>query len=199
MSWLVGVDEAGRGPLAGPVMVGVVAVPIDFDWRMLAGVDDSKKLSAKKREVLFNLAHQLQKEDHLNFAVGESSAALIDKKGIVGAVEAAMAKALTKLSLNPDHCEIRLDGSLRAPAIYQNQITIIGGDGLEPVIGLASILAKVTRDRYMEKMANKPEFSSYEFGKHKGYGTKAHRTVIQEQGLSLIHRRSFCRNLPHNI
>ncbi len=194
MKWLVGVDEAGRGPLAGPVAVGVAVVPADFDWSLVPGVGDSKKLSEAKRETIFARAHELKKVGALDFAVGQAAASVIDSRGIVGAVAAAMGSALNKLALTPEDCEVRLDGALRAPTIYTRQITIIKGDALEPVIGLASIMAKVTRDRYMARMAASPPFAPYQFDIHKGYGTKAHRELIKQHGLSDIHRRSFCRN-----
>ena len=194
MKWLIGIDEAGRGPLAGPVAVGVAVVPMDFDWDLLPGVGDSKKLSEKKREVIFEVAEQLKKEGLINFEVCQSPANYIDQEGIVPAVQFGMKDALDKLALDPMNCEVRLDGALRAPSNYKNQLTIVGGDGLEPIIGLASILAKVTRDRYMTRIAAEPEFASYQFATHKGYGTKLHRELIKEHGLSFIHRRSFCRN-----
>ena len=194
MKWLIGIDEAGRGPLAGPVAVGVVAVSTDFDWSLIPGDGDSKKLSEKKREVVFETAKQLKKAGLLNFAVCQSTATYIDQEGIVPAIKYGMKDALEKLALNPEDCVVRLDGALRAPSNYQNQTTIIGGDGLEPVIGLASILAKVTRDRYMTKVATLPEYAPYELATHKGYGTKLHLELIKKHGLSLIHRKSFCRN-----
>lgn len=195
MRYVIGIDEAGRGPLAGPVAVGVVCVPVDFDWGLIEGVGDSKKLSPKKRSVLFWRAMELKKLGHLDFAVCQSSAAMIDRKGIVGAVNAAMQKALTSLKLDPEDCEVQLDGALCAPQRFTNQTTIIGGDGLEPTIGLASIIAKVTRDHYMARIGVKPQFAPYDLAIHKGYGTKAHREAIQKLGLSEIHRTTFCRNL----
>lgn len=195
MRYLVGVDEAGRGPLAGPVTVGVAVIEQTFDWSLLPGVGDSKKLSEKKREAVFARAMELKGEGRLNFAVGQTAAALIDKGGIVGAVETAMRQALEELALDPDDCELRLDGALRAPAVYRQQTTIIRGDALEPIIGLASIMAKVTRDRYMAQIGAEPRFAPYRFAVHKGYGTKEHRELIREHGLSVIHRASFCRHI----
>lgn len=194
MKWLIGIDEAGRGPLAGPVAVGVVAIPTDFDWNLLKGVGDSKKLSEKKREGVFLNAEQLKNAGLIKFAVCQSTAEYIDQQGIVKAVGYGMERALNELGIDGSDCEVRLDGALRAPSHYENQRTIIGGDGSEPAIGLASILAKVTRDRYMVRIAAEPQFAPYQFATHKGYGTKLHRELIQKHGLSLIHRRSFCRN-----
>ena len=195
MKWLVGIDEAGRGPLAGPVAVGVAVVPVLFDWTLLSGVNDSKKLKESKREEVYRRALELKRAGKLDFAVCQTSALVIDKIGIVGAVETAMSKALKRLQLREHDCEVRLDGALKAPITYANQKTIIGGDGLEPIIGLASILAKVTRDRYMTRAGNKPELLNYNLAVHKGYGTKEHRELISLHGLSDIHRRSFCKNI----
>src|SRR5690606_35077025 len=96
---------------------------------------------------------------------------------------------------SPEECEVLLDGSLKAPANFLNQKTIIKGDSLEPVIGLASILAKVTRDRHMERIGKRSELAPYCLNVHKGYGTKLHREMIKLHGLSAIHRQSFCRNI----
>lgn len=188
-------DEAGRGPLAGPVAVGVAAVPLDFDWALLPGVGDSKNLSPKKREAVFSLAETLIREGVIKVAVYQSTNKVIDKRGIKYAIDNAMEKALSEIKVSPLECEVRLDGALRAPSIYEHQTTIIGGDGKEQIIGLASIFAKVTRDRYMTRMAAKPPFASYQFEIHKGYGTKMHRELIQKHGLSDIHRHTFCRNV----
>ncbi len=213
VSTLIGVDEAGRGPLAGPVAVGVVLVPIDFDWEFIPGVGDSKQLAAKKRDALFRLAEELKKEGRLDFAVVMVSARQIDTKGIVPAINSAMARALSKLrksprealgnmpraSLGVETVMVKLDGGLKAPKEYMHQETIIKGDSKEKVIGLASIMAKVTRDRYMERIAAKPQFAAYDFAKHKGYGTKAHREAISRCGLSSEHRITFCRNILPSI
>lgn len=195
MKWLVGVDEAGRGPLAGPVMVGVAVIPLQFDWKLIPGVGDSKQVKPKDREAVFSLASDLRKLGVIDFAVAQSSAAHIDRHGIVPAIRQAMASCFKRLELVPEECEILLDGSLIAPAHFLTQKTIIKGDSLEPVIGLASIMAKVTRDRHMERVGKRPEFGPYRLEVHKGYGTKLHRELIQHHGLSAIHRQSFCRNI----
>ncbi len=193
--YLIGVDEAGRGPLAGPVAVGVVVVPKDFDWRLLSGVNDSKQLSEKKREEIFKATQMLRASAHLDYAVAMVSASVIDKIGIVPAVERAMGRALKKLDPSPAETRVKLDGGLRAPSGFLYQETIIKGDAKEKVIGLASILAKVTRDRYMVRIADKPQFAPYDFSIHKGYGTKAHRTAIERHGLSTLHRHTFCKDI----
>lgn len=190
---VVGVDEAGRGPLAGPVAVGVVAVPANFDWDQLPGVTDSKQLSPEKRAFLFAAAKRLRKAGRVDFAVSLVSAKVIDRVGIVAAIQMAMERCLARLELNPESTHIRLDGGLKAPAIY-HQETIIKGDQKERVIGLASICAKETRDAYMVRKSALPTFAPYDFAKHKGYGTKAHRTAIKQHGLSAEHRESFCRH-----
>jgi len=191
--WLVGVDEAGRGPLAGPVAVGVVCVPVDFDWDLLVGVNDSKKLTPETREAIFKEALKLKRRGMINYAVGSSSAKMIDRIGIVPAIKSAQGRAFTRLKLEPQLCVVKLDGGLKASQEFLSQETIIKGDGREKVIGLASVLAKVTRDRYMKRIASR--FASYDFATHKGYGTKAHCMAIHKHGLSSEHRVSFCKNL----
>ena len=193
MRYLIGIDEAGRGPLAGPVAVGAVMVPTDFDWSVLEGVRDSKKLSEKKREEFFARAVELEESQVLRFAVSTSSAAYIDTYGIVPAIKRALAEALSRLEAEPKDCRVLLDGSLKAPAEYIRQETIIRGDDTEPVISLASIMAKVTRDRLMKQISSK--YPEYDFHVHKGYGTLAHRRIIATSGLCDLHRRTFCTRL----
>lgn len=197
--YLIGIDEAGRGPLAGPVSVGVACIPSNFNWELIPGVNDSKKLSEKKREEVFAIAEKLKKSKEINYAVVMVSAKIIDQIGIVPAVQKAIAKALAELHRSGlcvvEDCMVKLDGSLKAPKEYLYQETIIGGDGKEKVIGLASIMAKVTRDRYMVGMRVKDRYSQYLFEVHKGYGTKLHRELILTLGLSDMHRQSFCRKL----
>lgn len=205
LKWLIGVDEVGRGPLAGPVGVGVVLVPVNFDWSLLAGVGDSKGLKPENREAIFRQAKQLKKEGQLDFAVSLVSSTVIDKIGIVPSINLAMQRGLKKITTSSilprstlGEIDVKLDGGLQAPAEFTNQETIIKGDSKEPVIGLASIVAKVTRDRYMERLAKKSKFAIYDLAKHKGYGTKAHRHAIIKYGLSQEHRVSFCRNCVKN-
>ncbi|MCA9354198.1 MAG: ribonuclease HII [Candidatus Kaiserbacteria bacterium] len=190
--WLVGVDEAGRGPLAGPVSVGVVVVPASFDWGLIEGVGDSKQIKPEKREALFRRAQDLRHHRKLDFAVAMVGSSVIDEKGISYAIKLAMNRCIKRLELDPATCRIRLDGSLHAPTEY-SQETIIKGDATEPAIGLASIVAKVTRDKYMTKMARR--YTQYGFEQHMGYGTKAHRQAIAERGKCPIHRASYCKNI----
>lgn len=197
--WCIGVDEAGRGPLAGPVAVGAAIVPDDFDWGLLNGVTDSKKLTQRKREAIFELARKLQKEGKLDFAVSMSAARIIDRDGITVAINRGIGRALARIessnSFYGGETYVTLDGGLRAPERFLNQRTINGGDASEKVIGLASILAKVTRDRYMARIAALPQFAPYGFEIHKGYGTKRHREFIEKLGLSTEHRTTFCKNI----
>lgn len=204
MKWLVGVDEVGRGPLAGPVAVGAAMIPDEFDWTILPGVGDSKQLKPKDREAIFQLANRLRLDGVIDWKVSMVSASTIDRVGIVPSIDTALRRSLAALdqrystvnrTINlrfSDRVMVKLDGGLKAPAEY-TQETIIKGDAIEKVIGLASIVAKVTRDRYMVRLATK--YPAYSFEIHKGYGTKKHRDLIREHGLSEIHRVTFCRNL----
>ena len=190
--WLVGIDEAGRGPLAGPVAVGVTKIPLDFNWNLLPGVGDSKQVSPKNREVIFRQTKELKKKGKLDFVVVMVSAKQIDKKGIAVVIRSAIEKGLKKLELKPGECFVKLDGALRAPSEF-SQETIIKGDSKELVIGLASICAKETRDSYMKKLDGVDTFKPYNFAIHKGYGTKKHRQAIIKYGMTIEHRQTFCK------
>ncbi len=192
MKWQIGIDEAGRGPLAGPVSVGAVKVPVGFDWSLIEGVGDSKQIAPKNREAIFRRAQQLRHIRQLDFVVAMVGSSVIDTQGIVFSINTAMGRCLQRLELDSAACHIRLDGSLKAPDTY-SQETIIKGDTLIPEIGLASILAKVTRDRYMTHMARR--YPQYGFSEHMGYGTKAHRHAIATYGECPLHRVSFCKNI----
>jgi len=188
----IGVDEAGRGPLAGPVAVGVVMAPEGYDFLgVFPYLNDSKKLSEKKREAIFEELVRRQKAGELSFCVKSVSAQAIDRSGIVRAVIASVHAGVRQLA--PEHVGVKvyLDGLLHAPEEYEQE-TVVGGDARVPAIMLASIAAKVSRDRVMVTLAD--EYPGYGFEKHKGYGTKAHSEAIQKLGLSAIHRRSFCKN-----
>lgn len=187
----IGIDEAGRGPLAGPVAVGVVKIPNDFDWDLIPGVTDSKKLAPERRAEIFARAKELRHTRQLDFAVAQVGATLIDSRGIVHAIKLATNRCIHRLKLRPEQVTIRLDGSLSAPLQF-DQATIIKGDLLYPEIGLASIVAKETRDAYMRKIARR--WAQYDFEVHKGYGTKAHREAIKRYGISPIHRVTYCKN-----
>ena len=186
---ILGVDEAGRGPLAGPVAVGVVMADEGFDFlSAFPGLNDSKKLSEKKREALFEL---LLACDKVSFRVKSVDAATIDKAGIAKAVRSSVHAGIRDLAPEPMGVRVYLDGSLSGPEEYEQE-TVIGGDALIPAIMLASVAAKVTRDRLMVRLSE--EYPEYDFAKHKGYGTPAHQDAIRKFGLCDLHRRSFCRS-----
>lgn len=191
--YVLGVDEAGRGPLAGPVAVGVVAVVEAYDLlAAFPGLNDSKKLSEKKREALFEKLQEEIRAGNVRASVTLSSAAMIDGKGIAYAIRNGVSKGVAKLLPNPEDGKVYLDGSLKAPPEYAQE-TVIGGDGTVPAIMLASVAAKVTRDRYMKKID--AAYPAYGFAVHKGYGTRTHIASIKEHGPSPEHRRSFLRNI----
>ena len=190
MQWLVGVDEAGRGPLAGPVSVGVVAVPKGFNIkRAFPGVNDSKQLSEEIREEIYTEALARAKAGDIKVCARLIGALYIDTHGITRAVRRGVWSGV-RSAADPDNSFIKLDGLLKAPPEFR-QKTIIKGDALEPVISLASIIAKVRRDRLMKRLAK--EYPAYGFEVHKGYGMAWHRAAISEFGLCDIHRRSYCK------
>jgi len=190
---IVGIDEVGRGPLAGPVTVCACKVPHDFEMSHFAGIKDSKKLSPKAREEWFVKISDLKKSGILDFAFSSVSAGDIDIIGIALAIKRALNEALLALSLIPETTRVKLDGALKAPEKFIFQETIIKGDEKIPIISAASIVAKVTRDRHMTEQAKL--YPLYGFEKHKGYGTKNHFELIRQHGLSPIHRKSFCKNI----
>lgn len=191
MKWIIGVDEVGRGPLAGPVAIGVCAIPVDLNtWENWEGLRDSKKLSEKKRNEWFE---RIKTEDKVKWSVSSSGARIIDSDGIVIAIREAAARAILKLGIDPKEAEVLLDRGLIVPEVWkQEQFT--KGDEKIPVIAIASIMAKVTRDKYMVELGEK--YPLYGFEKHKGYGTKVHQEAIRTHGpIPRIHRRLFIRNL----
>lgn len=188
---IIGVDEAGRGPLAGPVAVGVVAVSPRLNLgRMFPGLDDSKKLSPQKREEIYIEAAGRARAGELAFRVRFSGNAYIDRFGIVRAVRRSVWSGVRALAPDPADAKVFLDGLLKAPPEYKQE-TVIGGDALVPVISLASVVAKVRRDRLMERLAQ--QYPEYFFEQHKGYGTRKHLTAINKFGLCSIHRRTYCK------
>ena len=192
MHYLVGIDEAGRGPLAGPVAVGIVKISLDFKKNFFTGIKDSKKLTALGRELWFARTLTARREGKLDFAVSLVSEKIIDRKGIVYAISIGIKRSLEALNV-PTNVQIFLDGGLKAPKPFKHQRTVIRGDEKIPVISLASIVAKVTRDRKMTRLSKK--FPKYNFHIHKGYGTSEHRRAIKKYGLTVIHRRSFLKTL----
>ena len=180
---ICGVDEAGRGPLAGPVCAAAVILPRDLE---LEGLNDSKKLTEKKRDKLFDLI----KESAVSYGIAFASVEEIEELNILGATYLAMNRAIAQLETAPALALI--DGNRNA-GIEVPSKTVISGDARCASIAAASILAKVTRDRYMLEMAEK--YPEYSFEKHKGYGTKAHYAAICEHGMSPIHRPSFLKKM----
>lgn len=178
-TYIAGVDEAGRGPLAGPVVAAAVILPEKFS---LPGLNDSKKVSPQKREELYSLITATA----LSWSVSKSDVSEIDEYNILGATKLAMKRALLTLSLTPDYVLI---DALTLPEVSCPQQGIVGGDGLSASIAAASILAKVTRDRMMVDLAKSNP--GYGFEQHKGYPTVAHRQAIARLGATIHHRRSF--------
>jgi ribonuclease HII len=194
--YIIGIDEAGRGPLAGPVSIGLTIIEKDFykDLKKIVKEikgKDSKKLSHIQRVFWFSKIKDLKKNKKLDFHVALISSSVIDEKGIVFAIKRGMDLCLKKVGAKGEGCKVLLDGSLKAPIEFKNQKTIIKGDEKEPLISLASIAAKVTRDEYMKKISKK--YQKYGFEVHKGYGTLNHRTMIKKWGISAIHRKSFLK------
>lgn len=177
---VVGIDEAGRGPLAGPVSVGAAIVPPDFSHPL---IDDSKKLTEKKREVLYD---ELCEREDLRWAVCLIEAEEVDELNVLRATHVGMARAVEKLGVDPGMCLI--DG-LKVPGFPHPHVGIVKGDSKSLSIATASIFAKVTRDRVMREAAIR--FPEYGFERHKGYGTKAHLEALREHGPCPLHRRSF--------
>ncbi len=180
--FICGIDEVGRGPLAGPVVAGAVILP--RDCRILY-INDSKQLSEKKREELYSV---IQKEA-VSCAVGYASPERIDEINILQATYEAMREAIGKLSVKPD---ILLNDAVRIPGVDIRQVPIIKGDAKSITIGAASILAKVTRDHLMEEYDR--VFPEYDFAGNKGYGSAAHIEALKKFGPTPIHRRSFIKN-----
>lgn len=182
---IAGLDEAGRGALAGPVVAGAVILPLNVPSALvhLSEVNDSKQLSAKKREKLYQLITQ----HVLAWGVGMVSASQIDQIGILPATRQAMATAVAQLSIIPNY--LLIDGRVKLKQLNIPQQSIVRGDSQSLSIACASILAKVTRDRWMVDIA--PQYPYYQFEQHKGYGTAKHMTALETFGACPIHRYSF--------
>ncbi len=217
--YLIGIDEAGRGPLAGPVAVGAFLIPVSNLMKareMFRGVRESKQLNHEKREYWFSIIQDAREKGLIDFKVTFESEKIIDdrRRGLTYAIKSALKKSLDSVVANVSihrsddnsgildifsretlirDCRVLLDGGLRAPIEYPDQETIIKGDEKKMVIALASICAKVLRDRKLVKLAI--EYPQYGFDIHKGYGTKAHYVAIRKYGVSPIHRRSFLKGV----
>ncbi len=185
---IAGIDEAGRGPLAGPVVCACVIMPLEQD-KIIDGINDSKKLSEKKREELYEKII----ESALSYSIIEIDEKTIDKINILNATKLGMKKALEKLSITP---EIVLIDAVKIDTTLP-QDNIIHGDALSYNIAAASILAKVHRDRLMKKLSE--EYPEYNFAKHKGYGTKEHIEALKKYGACKIHRETFIKNFIKKI
>lgn len=183
---ICGVDEAGRGPLAGPVYAAAVILP---KGHIIEGVNDSKKLSAKKREMLFDRIV----DECVCYGIGTASESEIDEINILQATFLAMKRAVESLQIKPDIALI--DGN-KKPGLDIAEQTIVKGDSKSANIAAASIIAKVSRDRYMLEMAEK--YPQYQFEKHKGYGTKLHYEMLEKYGVSPIHRKTFLKKILNN-
>ena len=183
-TYSAGVDEVGRGPLAGPVVCAAVIMPLDED-KIIVGVDDSKKLSAKKRE---ELAEKI-KQTAICYKIVEISEKEIDEMNILQATKLGIKRALEGLEIPPQ--TVLTDGNMTLDIAFQ-QKSIVHGDALSYSIGSASIIAKVYRDALMDEYAK--TYPHYAFEKNKGYGTAEHIKGIKEHGLCPIHRRTFTKN-----
>ncbi|MBR6677084.1 MAG: ribonuclease HII [Clostridia bacterium] len=179
VKYVCGTDEAGRGPLAGPVVAAACILP---DGAVIEGLDDSKKLSEKKREKLFSEIC----EKALSYSIALSTPEEIDTINILEASLRAMRRSIEGLSVEPDI--VLVDGNINR-GFKQKAVAVVGGDALSQSIAAASILAKVTRDRLCEELDEK--YPLYNFKKHKGYPTKAHKLAVYEYGPCPEHRRSF--------
>ena len=217
--YIIGIDEVGRGPIAGPVAVGAFGLQIknyeliikNAKEQLKLPIRDSKKLTKKQREKWFEYLKKEKEKGSCDFAVTLVSAEWIDKVGIVRAIQKALNQSLEKVASSeilfsrssdkggrrarpskkefPTSLSVFLDGGLKAPEEFVNQQTIIKGDETRPIISLASIVAKVSRDRVMCKYAD--QYPAYGFEKHVGYGTRAHYRAIRLYGRTPIHRQSF--------
>ena len=178
-----GIDEAGRGPLAGPVYAAAVILP---KGHIVEGVNDSKKISEKKRDLLFDKII----DECVCYSIGIASEQEIDEINILQVTFLAMRRAVEGLEIKPD---IALVDGNKKPGLDIAEQTIVKGDSKSANIAAASIIAKVSRDRYMLEMAEK--YPEYQFEKHKGYGTKLHYEMLEKYGISPIHRKTFLKKL----
>ncbi len=189
-TWIVGIDEVGRGPIAGPVTVCAVAIrAAAYKASRWSGLTDSKQMTKSAREKWYTKAKLLEKEGKIRIVLASQTAAQIDKKGIADCIRLCIAKSLQMLDLDPNQTRILLDGSLKAPIEYANQETVIKGDQKHKIISLASVIAKVSRDAYMAIQAR--TYPEYGWQSNAGYGTARHYKALKKLGFTRLHRKSF--------
>lgn len=193
IKFVVGIDEVGRGPIAGPLTFCALKIRHGENMRHFQGSKDSKKLTFKQREEWFKKIKDKREEGVLDFSLSQINPSVLDKIGLSRAITLSISACLSRLSVLPQDCLVLLDGGLKAPSKFKNQKTIIKGDEKIKVIGLASIVAKVTRDNMMIAFSKK--YPRYGFEKHKGYGTREHYRNIKKFGLCSIHRKSFLKSM----
>jgi ribonuclease HII len=193
-SWIIGIDEVGRGPLAGPVYVCAIAMPLALykkaRWK---GLRDSKQLTELARERWHATAQRLCAKQKIRIALSSQSANHIDEFGITASIRACITIVLRDLALDPSDCLVLLDGGLKAPVVYCHQETVIRGDDTHKIISLASVVAKVTRDALMKQLHK--EYPLYHWYRNKGYGTKAHQAALMSFGHTVLHRKSYLTHL----
>lgn len=193
---IIGIDEVGRGPIAGPVAVCSFRCGPDFFTTIIeikTPLRDSKKLSKKQREEWFVYLQQCKKDGLCDYAVSFVSPENIDRFGIAPSIKKALKVSLEKIAPDANDVLVYLDGGLKAPEQFTHQETIIKGDELHPVISCASIIAKVSRDRVMTMHAK--DYPDYGFENHSGYGTKAHYEAIKKHGMTVLHRKTFLKSI----
>ncbi|OHB05094.1 MAG: hypothetical protein A3A26_00610 [Candidatus Zambryskibacteria bacterium RIFCSPLOWO2_01_FULL_47_14] len=191
---IIGIDEVGRGPLAGPITFCAFCAHNDFNFKKFRiPLKDSKQLNRQKREEIFKVLNKLSQEKQVSFSISSASNILIDKKGLSFCIKKCISDCLKKLSINSKTTKVLLDGGLHAPSKFIFQETIVKGDTKKYIIAFASIVAKVSRDKYMTTMSR--VHPHYSFEKNKGYGTALHIKAIKKHGPSKIHRKSFLKNI----
>ncbi len=202
--YIIGIDEVGRGPIAGPVAVCALCLNKKFDSGEFikdnfknGNLRDSKKLSHIKRVEILKAINVERKNSNLQYKVSFENNKIIDEKGIVFAINKCLRNSLAFLDKRSEECQVLLDGGLKAPIEYKNQKTIIKGDEKELAIALASIVAKVSRDNFMVNLAKK--YPSYGLEKHKGYGTAEHYKALKNKDISAIHRKSFLKKFKSSV
>lgn len=192
--YIIGIDEVGRGALAGPLCVGACLMSrkqAPAFLRTISGIKDSKRLTPLLREQWFQIIAKAQEEGICEWRTVFVSEKVIDARGLSFALKKAIRSALRKLRVHPAQSLVLLDGGIKAPRAFLFQRTIIRGDETEPLIAAASIMAKVRRDRYLSLLSG--HYPDYGFERHKGYGTKRHFEAIRKYGISEVHRRSFLK------